>query len=111
MNNFELFCLIFLALDAQWEDKQNEVLGDYLSGANPFLFTDICSADPEYYENFLTIIKDDNVEISNSYQLAKKYIENINILDVTDAFSKIDESKWLLAAEKYLASSHKGENL
>ena len=41
MNKFELFCLIFFALDNEWDKTQNEELGNYLSDANPFLFADI----------------------------------------------------------------------
>lgn len=36
MNKFELFCLIYFALDSEWDKTQNEELGNYLSDANPF---------------------------------------------------------------------------
>ena len=36
--NVVYFCMIFLALDADWDETHDEELGKYLSDANPFLF-------------------------------------------------------------------------
>ena len=41
MNQFELFCMIFYVLDAAWDETKDPELGNFLSGANPFLFSDI----------------------------------------------------------------------
>ena len=36
MTRYDLFCMIFLALDADWDETHDEELGKYLSDANPF---------------------------------------------------------------------------
>lgn len=111
MNKFELFCLIFFALDAQWDNAQNEALGNYLSDAKPFLWADIASADPECYDTFCKIVKDNNIALKDSYNVAKNYIEKLAKSAVTEAFLKTDETQWLAAAKEYLSSPHKGEDL
>ncbi|MCQ2506976.1 MAG: hypothetical protein MJ113_07395, partial [Lachnospiraceae bacterium] len=50
MNKFELYCMIFLALDADWDDTQDEELGKFLSDANPFLFAGNVSAVRSIYK-------------------------------------------------------------
>ena len=110
MNKFELFCLIFYALDKQWEETNNQELGKFLSNANPFLFKEICSAVADCYENFCEIITDDIVKIEESYKTAKFYIEKLGIADVVHAFSKTSETEWNIAARKYLSKPHKGES-
>ena len=111
MNNFELFSLIFLSLDAQWDNNPNEALGDFLSDANPFLWTDICSADPAYYDDFCNFTDKHIVELNDSYKIAKVYIEKLGISEVAEAFMKTDEAQWFKAAKKYLSAPHKGEDL
>ena len=101
MNKFELFSLIFFALDAQWDNNPNDALGDYLSDANPFLFIDIGSADPACYDDFCKFVSKNNIELKNSYKIAKNYVENLAIVDVTEAFAKTDETQWLAVAKKY----------
>ena len=108
MNKFELFCLIFFALDKQWDNTKNEILGDFLSNANPFLFSDISSANHEYYDTFCKHVKDKTIELNNSYNIALNYIEKLNISDVKEAFLKTDKNQWKIAAEKYLSTPHKG---
>ena len=111
MNRFELFCLIFFALDAQWDNTPNEALGDFLSSANPFLFAEIGSAIPEIYETFCSTVQNNSIELNASYGIAKFYIERLAVPAITEAFLKIDETQWLTAARKYLSTPHKGENL
>ena len=38
MNQFELFCMVYYVLDAEWDESKDAQLGDFLSRANPFLF-------------------------------------------------------------------------
>lgn len=33
MNQFELFCMVFYVLDADWDDTKDAAVGEYLSGA------------------------------------------------------------------------------
>ena len=51
INKFELYCMVFYVLDTEWDENKNPQLGEFLSGANPFLFDDIGSADPTIYLN------------------------------------------------------------
>ena len=37
MNKFELYCMVFYVLDAEWDENKNPQLGEFLSGANLFL--------------------------------------------------------------------------
>lgn len=46
MNKFELFCMIFYVLDAEWDESKDPILGEFLSSANPFLFEGLSSAVP-----------------------------------------------------------------
>lgn len=46
--------MIFYVLDDVWDDSKDYDLGQFLSSANPFLFSDIGSADPYIYEDFKT---------------------------------------------------------
>ena len=111
MNKFELFCLVFYALDKQWEKTKNHELGKFLSNANPFLFKEIGSAVADCYDNFCNIITDDIVKIEKSYKSAKLYIDKLGISDIIQAFSKISEDEWNIAAKKYLSNPHKGETI
>ncbi len=111
MNKFELFCLIFFALDTQWDNNPTDALGNYLSDANPFLFADIDSADSACYDDYCKFVNKSYIKLSDSYKTAKSYIETLGISDVAEAFMKTDEAQWLAAAKKYLSAPHKGENL
>ena len=71
MNKFELYCMIFFVLDAAWDENHNPTLGEFLSGANPFLFTDIGSADPRVYNHFCEVIPNE-ITVENSYGIASK---------------------------------------
>jgi len=66
MNKFELYCMIYYVLDAEWDESKNAELGAFLSGANPFLFADIGSADPMVYAHFCENISGE-ITIENSY--------------------------------------------
>ena len=59
MNKFELFCMVFYVLDADWDETKDIIVGEYLSGANPFLFADIGSADPTIFIHFCELIDAD----------------------------------------------------
>ncbi|MCQ2462306.1 MAG: hypothetical protein MJ177_02735, partial [Clostridia bacterium] len=49
-----------------WDDTKDTIVGEYLSSANPFLFTDIGSADPSVFAHFCKVI-DDNITVANSF--------------------------------------------
>lgn len=109
MSSFELFCLIFYALDAAWDESRDPQLGEYLSSANPFLFGDIGSAEPSVYLEFCheTV---EPITLENSFDLANRYIKGLDNAAVTKAFSDIDRTEWMDCAEGYLTNPHKGGN-
>lgn len=108
MNTFELFCLIFYALDAAWDESKNEELGDYLSSANPFLFKDIGSANPEVYERFQAMLPA-KVSLEDSFDLAIEYVNTLGSPFIPEILQKIGKNRWNECAEAYLSSPHKGE--
>lgn len=108
MNQFELFCMIFYALDASLDDRRSETVLSYLSDANPFLFADNGSAVPEIYDRFCDVIRE-NVTIENCYDLAVKYIDTLADKDISEAFHRISRNEWISGANAYLSSPHKGQ--
>ncbi|MBD5101313.1 MAG: hypothetical protein HDT27_01190 [Subdoligranulum sp.] len=107
MSQFELYCMIFYILDAEWNENKNNRLGEFLSGANPFLFSDIGSADPAIYRHFCETVTEP-ITIENSYRIALAYIKALNNGVVTNAFSTIDETEWIECVKEYLPQEHKG---
>lgn len=101
MNQFELFCMIFYVLDAEWDETHDPALADFLSGANPFLFSDMGSADPAVYQHFCEIIRGP-VDMEESFQKAQEYISALHDPSVTDAFRRMDEKEWIACAKDYL---------
>ena len=107
MNRFELFTLIFYALDAVWDESHEEELGKYLSDANPFIFEDIGSAVPAVYDEFCNVI-DGDITIENSYDKALSYIHSLDNKQIEEAFAQISRTEWFESVSEYLASEHKG---
>lgn len=73
MNKFELYCMIYYVLDAEWDENKDEELGKFLSSANPFQFKDIGSADPLIYEEFCGKVPD-IITLDDSYECARNYV-------------------------------------
>ena len=110
MNRFELFCMVFYVLDAEWDESGTVELGTFLSGANPFLFADIGSADPEIYANFCERVPDVQISVEDSYGKASAYIASLNDDAVSKAFQTIDEQEWMECVKDYLSQKHKGSD-
>lgn len=108
MNQFELFCMIYYVLDAAWEETKESELGDYLSGANPFRFEDIGSADPAVFHRFCEIISEP-ITVENCYEKAKCYISSLNSGILSNAFFVVDEADWNAGVTDYLSAPHKGQ--
>ena len=106
MTYFELFCLIFYALDSNYTINSNEEIQQFLSDANPFLFEDIGSADPAVFEEFCSFIKLP-ITPADSYSIAQKYIEHLNISELNKVFASISKSDWNEGLASYMASPHK----
>ena len=108
MNKFELFCMIYYVLDAEWDESGNKQLGEFLSSANPFQFEDIGSADPAIYEEFSKKVPD-IITPDNSYEYAKKYVGTLENKEVQAAFLTIDRKEWSECLLEYLSHEHKGK--
>ena len=107
MNRFELFTMIFYVLDYYWDQNQGEELGMFLSSMSPFTFEGIGSADPVIYDEFCDFIKVDKVEIEDSFEMACKYIEWINLPYVTIAFEWVTKEDWDKKSRQYIESLKK----
>ena len=108
MNKFELFTMIFYALDHEWDNNHKQELGDFLSSMNPFLFKDEGSADPAVYAEFCSVINGQVTE-ENSYDLAMEYIDSVGQDAVTESFSRVSRTVWNQCLRDYLSSRHKGQ--
>lgn len=99
--------MIYYALDAVWEDNKSVELGNYLSGANPFLFDDVGSADPAIYNAYCKMVSG-GISVENSYDIAKRYVESLNNKELCSAFMTISKSEWYDCLKEYLSKDHKG---
>lgn len=110
MNKFELYCMVFYVLDAEWDENHDEKLGDFLSAANPFLFTDIGSADPAVYDDFCKKVSG-QITVDNSFAIANSYIASLDKVELSRAFASIDKDEWVECVRDYLSSEHKGSHI
>ena len=107
MTKFELFVMIYYALDAYYEENVSEEINNFLSDMCPFTFADEGSADPAIYAEFCDFIKVEEVEIENSFELASKYVEWINLPYVTTGFEWVTKEDWITKSKKYIESLKK----
>ena len=108
MNSFELFCLIFYALDAAWDAESDPVLGTWLSDANPFLFSDCDSAVSNCFADFEEWLGKREITVENSFSLAQEYVMRLRLPAAETVFSNLSSERWVSAAVKYLSRPHKG---
>lgn len=106
MTCFELFCMIYYVLDAFYDQNKNDIVGQFLSDANPFLFEDSGSADPAVFEEFCSFVNEP-IEPGESYSVANMYIEQLCNQDIANAFKSISKSEWDDGLNSYLSSPHK----
>ena len=100
--------MIFLALDADWDDTQDEELGKFLSDANPFLFDGNVSAIRNVYEIFCRFVGDRDITIENSYKIAKEYVTFLANDAVSESFDLLEQEQWMDGLREYLKAEHKG---
>ena len=89
MTKFELFAMIFYALDAYYEEDTPEEINVFLSDMCPFTFADEGSADPVVYEDYCKFVGNKEIVLENSFSLAKEYVYQIKDLDLKAAFETI----------------------
>lgn len=110
VNKFELFSMIYYALNHYWKENKSEELTSFLSDMNPFLFDDIGSAVPSVYTKYSLLVNED-ISIDNSFSIACKYVKSLGLQAVTDAFACVGEDDWKARCVKYMSSNHKGQNI
>lgn len=111
MNKYELFCLIYLALDADWDETHDEELGRFLSDANPFLFAENVSAVQDVFIKFERFVGNREITKDNSFCIASEYIKQLDIPAVLKSFSTLAVDQWDECVRDYLSSAHKGQNV
>ena len=111
MNKYELFCLIYLALDADWDETHDEELGRFLSDANPFLFAENVSAVQDVFIKFEKFVGEREITEENSFSIASEYIKQLGIPAVLESFSTLELHQWNEGVRNYLSSAHKGQDM
>ncbi len=99
MRAYTIFVQFFYALDYIFDKTNSKELGNYLSGANPFLFKGENSADPSIYDQFeKAYIKEYGVNKINpeeAYLWLTKYVINLKNDNIKKAFEQISLDMWL----------------
>ncbi len=107
MTNFELFTLIFHALNQEWEECKDKTLGDFLSEINPYLWKAEMSADPAYFEEFKTFMNGKSISSDYGFKYAKEYLKTITYYPNLDKYlADYDEDSWINGAKQLLAFLH-----
>ena len=66
MSKYDLFCLNFMALYADWDETHNEELGRYLICAKPSLFAEKVSAVHDVFIKFSNFVGDQEITKADS---------------------------------------------
>ncbi|RIY18236.1 hypothetical protein CJI57_00305, partial [Bifidobacteriaceae bacterium WP012] len=65
---------------------------------------------PSVYEKYSLLVNEE-ISIDNSFSIACKYVESLDLHAVTDAFACVSENDWKAMCVKYMSSNHKGQNI
>ncbi len=98
----DLFIMLFYCFDSLSESHNDEELNEFLSDANPFVFTDRCSADPSIYEEFDKAITQLSF-IDFGYSNVKSFLEKHHP-NLVKIFLETNEDNWQAAFKEYLNS-------
>ena len=98
----QLFKLMYLALEKEWEAQKDELLGLYLSEADPFI-TGNDSADPVIFEDFIKCFEKYGSYDEYGYQFIIKYLSELDPYfgDIKKYFLKIDKDKYIKESDIY----------
>ena len=104
----QVFKLMYLALQQQWEKDVDEKLGLYLSEADPFL-TGNDSADPTVFEDFLKCFEKYGSYDNFGYDFIIKYLLELDPYygDIKQYFMSIDKETYISNSIKYAKLSDK----
>ena len=108
MDEFELFTMIFFAIDSYYEDNPSEGMKVFLGMMSPFTFKEADSADSAIFAEFKKFINGRTITVDNSLDLAKEYAKIVSYCDITVAFNDITQTRWVDACNDYLSRPHKG---
>lgn len=94
MNKQIIFIAIYRALDCLADETGNIELAAFLDKVNPYVFEDRKSADPAIYSEYDNWFgaNVDNVECSDSYAIAEKYISEKT--NYSQLFADISREEW-----------------
>lgn len=109
MNRFELFTMIFYALDLYYDEHPSDELGRFLGAMSPITFKETDSADSAIFEDFCSIVKSPSISIEDSYDVATAYLQTIEDIDVYTPFMTVSRDDWRRGCERYLSQPHKGQ--
>lgn len=94
---YKAFVSMYYALDAAFDTNKSDELDQFLSDANPFLFTDEGSADVAVFEEFKESYPDDADEVA-ALRYVRDYLarQNMVLLDAFDSVASPDAWKTAL---------------
>lgn len=113
MTDFELFTIMYYILDS--ENKRNsgsnELLAEYVSDLNPFIWKTEDSADPAYFSEFKDFMKDKKAEEDFGYSLIAEFIRTNDeyYSDLEKYFLMTSKEDFIKKAREYLSKPHKGK--
>ena len=77
MNRKLTFIAMYRALDCLYEESPNEIMREFLSEADPYIFTDRESADPaigvEFADMWTNCSLSDDISVSEAYTFVKNF--------------------------------------
>ena len=107
MNTYDMFIMMFYALDSRYDEDSPEEFANFLSSANPFLFADEGSAVPYVYSEFKEAYQKYGKNASDEYSFVSLFIDTECDLVIKKAFSEISREEWDEALEIYKANLKK----
>ncbi len=112
MTNFELFTLMYITLEKENEKngKSNELLSEYVSDLNPFIWKTEDSADPAYFSEFNDFMKNKKIGDDFGFSLIAEFIKTNDeyYSSLEKYFLMIKKEDFIQSAKKYLSEPHKG---
>ncbi len=99
MNKFQILLCIYNYLDKHLDKTRGEKFLFYMRGLNPYLWGDGSTAEPEYFEDFMTIVNGyfsgNDCSVEDGYKYAAMYLHDYNKLEHEKFNSNIDEAEEL----------------
>lgn len=101
MSVYDMFIMMYYALDAEYEEHPSETLELFLSDANPFIFKGEGSADPSVYARFKEAYKKYGSDDYEGFSFVFEFIQNECPEAVRKAFAGLNKSEWVEAAARF----------